>query len=161
MNPRVDSSFSKQTGTVVQLLAYIWNVKVGEDIMLAMWIYMRVLLLLVAYGGVLVAAQLFPVSPIWSFSSFVGEVLFSPFKLLAAVVLFVVGFLAYSLFVRDIVRLCIPHFSFISMRLPRMFFACAALLSLIHLFMKSGGVALVALMLAVWYGIMDVGFYRK
>jgi hypothetical protein len=125
--------------------------------MLAMWMYKRVLLLLAAYGGVLGSLTMFPSSPIWSLSSFIGEVIFSPFKLLLAVFLFVFGFLAYSLFVRDIVMIWNPKY-IVSLRTPRLLFVILASLTLIHLFITNWLVALITLVLASWYGIMDVEF---
>jgi hypothetical protein len=122
-----------------------------------MWMYKRVLLLLAAYGSVLGSLTLFPSSPIWSLPSFIGEVIFSPFKLLLAVFLFVLGFLAYSLFVRDIVRIWNPKYA-VSLRAPRLLFIILASLTWIHLFVTNWRVALFALALASWYGIMDVEF---
>ncbi|KHF40371.1 hypothetical protein [Halalkalibacter okhensis] len=124
--------------------------------MLAIWIYKRVLLLLIAYGGVLVSLSLFPNVPIWAVSSFLGEILFSPFKLLVAIILFISGFLAYSLFVRDVVIIWKTSYS-VPFHMPRMFFVIAACLSWIHLFLYNGIGAFIVLGLALWYGIMDVG----
>ncbi|WP_332693442.1 hypothetical protein [Halalkalibacter lacteus] len=125
--------------------------------MLALWVYKRVWLLLAAYGGILGSLTMFPNSPIWSLSSFIGEVIFSPFKLLLAVFLFVVGFLAYSLFVRDIIRIWNPDYK-VSLRTPRLLFVIMASLSWFHLLITNWRVALFALVLASWYGIMDVKF---
>ncbi|WP_332630054.1 hypothetical protein [Halalkalibacter flavus] len=127
--------------------------------MLAIWIYKRFLLLIAAYGGVLVALSLFPRVPVWSLSSFLGEVLFSPLKLLFAVFLFIVGFLAYSLFVRDVIIIWKTSYS-VPFHIPRMFFVVAAFLTWIHLFFYNGIAAFIVLGLALWYGIMDVGLIR-
>ncbi|MCM3763017.1 hypothetical protein M3212_20020 [Alkalihalobacillus oceani] len=123
--------------------------------------YIRVLLLVTAYGGVVAAASLFPRSPIWELSAFIGEVMFSPFKLLAACLLFIAGFLAYSSFVRDLISSCIPHYTKRPGKRAKRVFACAALGSFVPLLLTQGLIACFALFLALWYGIMDVGFMRK
>jgi ABC-type uncharacterized transport system permease subunit len=104
---------------------------------------------------------MFPTPASWSISTFIGEVLFSPLKLLLAVLLFVVGFLSYSLFVRDVVKMWNPHFSYLTLRKPRISFVILAVITWIHLFTKSGKVALIALGLALWYGIMDVDLEKN
>ncbi|MDT8860047.1 hypothetical protein N0O92_07355 [Alkalihalobacillus sp. MEB130] len=127
--------------------------------MLSMWIYKRFLLLLLAYGGVLTAMNLFPKVPVWAFSSFLGEVIFSPLKLLIAIILFVIGFLAYSLFVRDVVIMWKTNYS-VPFHNPRLISIIIACVSWIHLFIISRMYAFVVLALALWYGIKDVRFNR-
>lgn len=123
---------------------------------LAYWVYKRFILLTVAYGGVLVSISFIPKPSPWSISSFIGEVLFSPLKLLVAILLFVIGFLAYSLFVRDVVRICNPRYYHISFKTTRLFFVFIVILSWIHLLITGGMLALLGLVLALWYGIMDM-----
>ncbi len=67
------------------------------------------------------------------------------------------GFLSYSLFVRDIVRMWHSDYT-VSLRTPRLFFVFIACLSWLHLLITNWLVALFALVLAAWYGIMDVKF---
>ncbi|GAE35895.1 hypothetical protein [Halalkalibacter akibai] len=132
-----------------------------EWVELEWWIYKRTLLLLTAYGGIFVSLNMFPDSPIWSISHFIGEVLFSPFKLLLAILLFIVGFLSYSLFVRDGVKIWNPRLSHPILRTPRMIFIFVATLTWLHLFFKNGKLAVLALGLALWYGIMDVSLEKN
>ncbi|MCM3713633.1 hypothetical protein [Halalkalibacter oceani] len=128
---------------------------------MAVWVYIRILLLVTAYGGVAAAASLFPRSPIWELSAFIGEVLFSPFKLLAACLLFIAGFLAYSFFIRDLISSYVPHYTKRPGKRPTLVFGCAALVTFVPLFLSHRFLACFALFLALWYGIMDVGFMRK
>ncbi|ARK30273.1 hypothetical protein [Halalkalibacter krulwichiae] len=124
------------------------------------WIYKRTLLLLAAFGGVSASASLLPDSPIWSFSSFLGEVLFSPFKLLLAVLLFVLGFLSYSIFVRDVVKIGTSKWVTYSLGFPKLIFIIISFISILYLIFKIGTIAFIALVLALWYGIMDVGLKK-
>ncbi|WP_227936156.1 hypothetical protein [Alkalihalobacillus deserti] len=124
------------------------------------WVYKRVLLLLIAYGGILFSVSMLPNPSPWSISSFIGEVLFSPLKLLIAVLLFVIGFLCYSLVVRDIVKIWSPRFYNLSLRTPRLLLAFTAILSWVHLLSKVGMLAWIGLVLALWYGIMDVNLEK-
>ncbi len=121
---------------------------------MSIWLYKRMLLLLAAYGGALAAMNLFPDVPIWSVSAFLGEVLFSPFKLLIAVLLFTLGFLSYSLFVRDFFIILQPT-HFLPFKRVRLLFVIVAFVSWFHLITVSVKLALLVLLLALWYGIMD------
>ncbi|MFC0559845.1 hypothetical protein [Halalkalibacter alkalisediminis] len=128
---------------------------------MAYWIYKKVLLLLAAYVGILSSVTMIPNPSPWSISSFIGEILFSPLKLLIAVFLFVVGFLSYSLFVRDLVKVYRPRIHDYTLRIPRLFFVLLAILSWLHLLSQGGMLALIGLALALWYGIMDVNLEKR
>jgi hypothetical protein len=123
----------------------------------AYFLYGRCLLLIAAYGGVSAAIGLFSVPDKWSISQLIGEFLFSPYKLLAAATAFTIGFLAYSRFVQDVLRF--QHYT--TLNRIRFLLIILACLSWIHLFTKSWFVALLALILALSYGIMDVDLGKR
>lgn len=114
-------------------------------------------LLLAGYGGLLAAAVSFPHSHPWSVSLVLGQLIFSPIKLLVAAFMFSIGFLAYSLFVQDLCKILFlekngrPGESHV-----RLAFVLVAGVSLIHLFFHHWIVALLGGVFALFYGIMDV-----
>ena len=121
------------------------------------FIYRKCLLLLVAYGGVTATSLIFPKPLAWTLSNLIGEFIFSPYKLLGASLTFIVGFLGYSLFVQDAFR----YMYEIKRDKVSLLFIFLAGLSWIHLVMKGWVIALLTLVLALFYGIMDVNLGKR
>ncbi|WP_088102245.1 hypothetical protein [Halalkalibacter urbisdiaboli] len=120
-------------------------------------IYRKCLLLIAAYGGITATATIFPTPPVWTFSHVIGELLFSPHKLLLASLSFIIGFLAYSIFVQDACR----YLWSIKREPLTLLFIVLASLSWVHLLLKGWVLAVFALSLALTYGIMDVNLEKR
>ncbi|MDV2884291.1 hypothetical protein RYX45_03810 [Alkalihalophilus pseudofirmus] len=124
------------------------------------FIFKKCLLLLTAYGGILTAFKLFPHPRGFGLGELIGAVLFSPFQMLAASFAFVAGFLAYSLFVQDLLKTLFQMPRYSVNHNIRILFLVLAFLSIAHLMYTSWVPALCALILASLYGIMDVNLQK-
>ncbi|WP_100407180.1 hypothetical protein [Bacillus solitudinis] len=125
--------------------------------MYSYYVYGKTLLLIAAYGGTVVAINILPPLPEWTLSGIIAEFIFSPFKLLTACLGFMIGFLAYSLFIQDALRFVYS----IKRNKTVVLFLVLACSSWFDLFLKSWLIALVALSLAFVYGIMDVDLRKR
>ncbi len=119
--------------------------------------YKKLLLLVLAYGGTYGAFSVFPQPRVWRIGEFIGTVLFSPLQILIASFLFIASFLAYSLFVQDLIRLLFLPRVNEKKRREWILFVCLASLSVIHLVVVTNWIfSLPVIILALLYGIMDV-----
>ncbi|MDV2683427.1 hypothetical protein RYX56_03460 [Alkalihalophilus lindianensis] len=124
-------------------------------------VYKKTLLLIIAYGGTLASFSLFPSPRGWGLGEFIGALLFSPLQVLAASFCFVAGFLGYSIFVQDLIRLVYQtHINPLVLK-ERVLFLLVALLSILHLLFTNWLATFPILILASLYGIMDADLNSK
>ncbi|MBU8907206.1 hypothetical protein [Desertibacillus haloalkaliphilus] len=125
--------------------------------------YQRKLLYLVlGFGGIYLSMDIFPMPAEMTSSHIIATLVFEPFQLLGAVICFIIGFLSFArLFQSSFEHLVHCYNSNHPLQPIELFALGMTLISFFVFFLINVWVAILALITALFYGIMDADFNEK
>lgn len=119
--------------------------------------YWQVLFLIIGVGSIQMSISFFPVLKTWTVENFIGEIIFSPYKIFLGSFMFIFGFLSLSFVISILLR--IGQVALFNRRMVywQTFMIGCLLAVFMYLILSDGLIGGVAVLLSIIYGIMDGG----
>ncbi|WP_209122557.1 hypothetical protein [Alkalihalobacillus sp. BA299] len=120
------------------------------------WVSRKVLLFIIGNVCIIISSRTFPSPKLLTFSEWLGELVFSPFSLLGAVILFIVGFMAFAFLVKaTIIEVVYPYMKKRSINTSEVVVAIMMLVSFFFQVALHPLTGALAVIFAIAYGIME------
>ncbi|WP_216829283.1 hypothetical protein [Alkalihalobacterium elongatum] len=120
------------------------------------WIVRKLLLIIVGNICISGSARTIPSPFSISFSEWLGELIFSPFSILGATILFILGFLALAFLVKGIIlKVIVPYLNKMPIYPGETVIAICTICSFILQIVLHPLIGFLGIILAITYGIME------